>query len=272
MHKAVTKLLPSLLFLLTTSNLSATQVDPVTLEEAIRDAGMTFQGTVTKIESQVSTNINLGYEPLVYGFVGFRIDRTIKGEVEGGGNSITLQFEDCFVYQPEKQELFLKKYPTMEPVHLSYAMQPTMTTKHGGGMACHINGMPSFRVGESDILFTLKNLSHVSCPLIGWWQGRYSIINKSIYPVMWLNPNDTIDFAPYGIEEEEAAMKSGFAYPPWIRQFDWLPQKGAKRISPDQFADYLDRQVNKLTQAQFLARTSPPEPVKSADPTDLFIT
>lgn len=43
-----------------------------------------------------------------------------------------------------------------------------------GGVTLHIPDMPSFALGERDVLFIAGNGSSV-CPLVGVWQGRYYV-------------------------------------------------------------------------------------------------
>lgn len=264
-NKVVILSLGSIFLALTLRNLSATIIAPVTIDEAIGDAGFIFQGTVTKIESRVATDFGTNYQADFYAFVTFRIEQTFKGEVEGGSNTLTLPFVDCYVMDVKKHELTLKQKPSMESGLAIIQQQPYTADQPGEGMACHTHGMPSFTVGESDILFVQKDISGSRCPLVGWGQGRYSIINNKIYPVTWITPKGEIDFAPYGVEEEQEAEKLGQVLPNKARQTHWQPPKMAKRMGPDEFGEYIERNVIKLGQAQFLAKTPPLAPIKNAN-------
>jgi hypothetical protein len=251
--------LGSLLLALATTNLSATRIDPVTIDEAIRDAGFIFQGTATKIESRIATDMGSNYQGDYYAFVTFRIERIFKGAVEGNSTTLTLPFESCLTGDPKKQQDFREQ-------------QPAITAQHGYGMGCMISGMPTFIVGESDILFVEENIAGGSCPLLGWWQGRFSIVNNKIYPVAWLTQEGGIDFtAPYGLEEEQVAQKRGKALPLEAQKHHWKPTKGAKRMEPDDFAGFIEQKLRNLEKTQFMAgKLAPKMPVKSADFNDPF--
>jgi hypothetical protein len=250
--KPFTVWLGSLLLALATTNISALSMDLITIDEAIRDAGFIFQGTVTKIESRKATDLGLNYVGEYYAFVTFNIERIFKGEVAGNGTTLTLPFESCLVGDPQKQ--------------------PAMTKQPGEGMGCMITGMPTFIVGESDILFVEENVAGGSCPLVGWWQGRFSIVNNKIYPVAWLTQEGGIDFtAPYGLEDEQAAQKRGEALPLEAQKHHWKSMKGAKRMGTDDFAGFIERKLRDLEKTQFMAgKLAPKMPVKSADFNDPF--
>jgi hypothetical protein len=55
---------------------------------------------------------------------------------------------------------------------------PTLTLRFyggpAGGVAVHIPDMPTFAVGERDVLFVAGN-GHDVCPLVGLWQGRFRV-------------------------------------------------------------------------------------------------
>ncbi|MEQ1544058.1 hypothetical protein [Methyloglobulus sp.] len=258
-NKSFTVWLGSFLLALASGNLSATQVDPVTIDEAIRDAGFIFQGTVTKIESRLSTDMGSNYDGEYYAFVTFRIERIIKGEVDGNGTTFTLPFESCLTGDPKKQQDFREQ-------------QPAVTAQHGYGMGCGITGMPHFKVGDSDILFVGSDYAGAMCPLVGWGQGRYSIVNNKIYPVTWLTKEGDIDdTAPYGLEDEQEAEKRGEVLPQEAKKHHWKPMKGAKRMGPDDFTGVIERKLRDLEKTQFMAgKLAPKKPVKSADFNDPF--
>ncbi len=85
-------------------------------DEAIRDAGLIFQGTVTKIQSRVALEMGPNYQADFYAFVIFCIERVFKGEVEEGGNSITIPFDHCAIIDFEKQSLTLKQEPSIDGI------------------------------------------------------------------------------------------------------------------------------------------------------------
>jgi hypothetical protein len=257
--KPFTVWLGSLLLALATTNLSATRIDPVTIDEAIRDSGFIFQGTVIKIESRLSTDMGSNYERDFYAFVTFRIERIFKGALAGDGTTLTLPFMSCFTMNPKKQQSVIEQ-------------QPAMTEKPGEGMGCTITGLPTFIVGEREILFVWNDYTNAMCPLVGWGQGRYSIVNNKIYPVTWLTKEGDIDdTAPYGLEDEQEAEKRGEVLPQEAKKHHWSPPKGAKRLGSDDFADVIERKILDLEKTQFMAgKLAPREPVKSADFNDPF--
>ncbi|MDD2722608.1 MAG: hypothetical protein PHH59_01120 [Methylovulum sp.] len=257
-------ILAGFLLLLASGNLFATQVDRVTLDEAIRDAGLIFQGTVTKIESHTLAELGTNYEPMRFAFVTFRVERVIKGQIEGDGTTLTLPFHSCLVLDYKRQKSMMEQEPTLSPTDALMKMQPAMTEELGVGMACEITGMSHFIGGESDILFVDKEAG--SNPLVGWGQGRYSIVNNKIYPVAWLTQEGGIDFtSPYGLKDEQEAEKLGQMLPQEAQKHGWTPPKGAKRMEPDEFSEVIERKLHDLEQTQFMAGKPSVEPVKSAD-------
>jgi len=162
------------------------------------------------------------YDGEYYAFVTFRIERIFKGEVAGNGTTFTLPFESCLTGSPKTQQ----DYQNQQPSGDFRKHQPAITEQSGDGMACGITGMPHFKVGDSDILFVESNYAGAMCPLVGWGQGRYSIVNNKIYPVAWLTKEGGIDFtAPYGLKDEQEAEKHGEVLPQEAKKHHWSPPK-----------------------------------------------
>ncbi|MDD2724927.1 MAG: hypothetical protein PHH59_13005 [Methylovulum sp.] len=264
-------ILAGFLLLLASGSLFATQVDRVTLDEAISEAGLIFQGTVTKIESRIASDMGSNYEKEFYAFVTFRVDRLIKGQIEGGGATFTLPFISCVVFDYKKQMARLEQQPTMNPTEAVIEQQPAMTEQLGEGMVCMVSGMPRFMIGDSDILFVHGNYAYAMNPLVGWWQGRFSIVNNKIYPVTWLTKEGGIDFtAPYGLEDEQEAEKLGQVLPQKARKHGWTQPQDARRMGPDEFVEVIEKKLRGLEKNQFMAGAQTQKPVKSADFKDSF--
>jgi hypothetical protein len=116
-------------------------------------------------------------------------------------------------------------------------------------------------------LFTHKVIDGVAFgSILGMWQGRFSVVNNKMYPVMWSTPQGGIDFrAPYGLKEEQAAVKRGLALPPEAKQYGWKPVKGSKRMEPAEFGAVIERLVKEQERTRFLLKEPPLKPVKNAD-------
>lgn len=246
-------------------NLSASVNRPTPFDEAIRDSALIFQGTVIKIESRIASDFGPNYEAEYYAFVTFRIERILKGEVEGDGTSFTLGFSSCFVGDFKKQ--------------------PNMAIQSGEKSFCldHYH-TPTFEVGENNFLFVFENEHGVH--LI----RRFSVINNKIYPVAWLAKEGVIDktppygygttreieagidfTAPYGLKEEQEAEKRGEKIPREAKKYHWAPPKGAKRVHSDDFVYAIERELRRLERIQFMTgKLAPNLPVKSADFNDPY--
>lgn len=266
--QSITLRLGSLLLLLASAHASATQVDRVTLDQAVRDAGLIFQGTVTKIESRSASDMGSNYVGMYYAFVTFRVEHLLKGQIEGNSTTFTLPFENCLALDYSKAQKLREQNPTMTQTEVLAKMLPFTGTAQTPEvrMGCGTTGMPTFDIGESDILFVLQNVTDGTSPVVGWWQGRYSIVNNKIYPVTWTTDKGGLDFtAPYGQKDEQDAEKRGEALPLEAKKHHWEPDKGAKRVGPNEFIEVVERMVRNLEQTEFMAGKSSPPPVKSAD-------
>jgi hypothetical protein len=146
LNKHVRSLVAAGALLTTLSPVHAATIDPVSPRELVEDAQLILQGVVTNVEYKNSEATSSGQGRLPHTFVTFAIEQTFKGSAAGGGH-ITLRFEGG----PD-----------------------------GTGKAMLVPGMPMFDIGDRDILFVSHN-RNLPCPLVGWEQGRFRVLNGAVY-------------------------------------------------------------------------------------------
>lgn len=123
----------------------ATDIAPVSQKDLIQKAELIFEGTVVDIQYRSSDAIK-GGNGVPHTFVTFRIHKVFKGNPPPGGQ-ITLRF-------------------TGGPRGKSHILM--------------IPGVPLFNRGERGILFARGNTVAI-CPLVGWSQGRFRIVDGMMY-------------------------------------------------------------------------------------------
>jgi hypothetical protein len=117
---------------------AATTVVAPTFEQLVARAEIVFEGEVTATQVRVSADRE--GSPIVTD-VTFRVARTLKGKV---GPAVTLEFLGGTV----------------------------------DGRTLHVDGVPTFRVGDRDVLFAITSQRLVS-PLVGMMHGRFRIVSDS---------------------------------------------------------------------------------------------
>lgn len=145
LNKHVRSLVAAGALLTILSPVHAATIDPVSPRELVEDAQLILQGVVTKIEYK-NSEAAPGQGRLPHTFVTFAVEQTFKGNAAGGGH-IVLRFEGG----PD-----------------------------GTGKAMLVPGMPMFDIGDRDILFVSHN-RNLPCPLVGWEQGRFRVLNGAVY-------------------------------------------------------------------------------------------
>ena len=153
------------------SNVGATAFDPLNLRQLVRQADLIFEGVVTAVEYRMSDRTTAADVALPHTFVTFEIAQTLKGST-AGNRYITLRFQGG----PD-----------------------------GQGNAMMVSGVPLFDVGQRDILFVSGNGAHI-CPLVGWEQGRFRVIDGLVYTnagqEVWVTRRGEIAFGPYHALDE----------------------------------------------------------------------
>ncbi len=109
----------------------------------IKEADLIVEGVVSNIDYKESTGDGKLTETLIHTFVTFTVEHIFKGDILTG-NTITLRF------------------------------QGGLESK--GGITV-IDEIPLFDIGDRDILF-VKDNEDSPCPLVGWNQGLFRVINK----------------------------------------------------------------------------------------------
>ena len=215
------------------SPVHAATLDPLSPQELVEDAQLILQGVVTKIEYK-NSEAAPGHVSLPHTFVTFAVERTFKGNAADKGQ-ITLRFEGG----PD-----------------------------GTGNAMMASGIPLFDLGDRDILFVGKNRD-LPCPLVGWEQGRFRLLNGSVYneqgQEVGVTADDQLAFGAYHALPEVTTHNMGGT----ILTFEEtepeakpvLPPQ-ARRLDAAGLANFIDGAVRKHHTPQQLA-TVPPVP--SAD-------
>ncbi len=141
----------------------ASTFDRVTFRDRITRAELIVQGVVTRIDHRNSDVAGPEHVRLPHTFVTVRIERLFKG-TSADGDTITLRLEGG----PDGQGRFL-----------------------------HVAGVPSFRVGDRDVLFIRRNGTSI-CPLVAWEQGRVRVIRGEVYDdfgnELWVTPDGDVAF------------------------------------------------------------------------------
>jgi hypothetical protein len=217
------------------------------IEAQVRQAELIVQGTVVAVETRLSDADAASPYPIPHTFVRYRVERVLKGAVEGG--EITLRF-------------------TGGPIDRSRFMAPS--------------GVPLFDVGDRDVLLAQGNLEAV-CPLVGCASGRFRMVDGFLVseegrrlqlsddgeivdgPAMKLDAvnitrmSDTIRLERVEVpgpgevilDPRDPAVRAGLDP---VRDF-----------SPDRFVAYLDRVVQAAHTKEELEQSAR-TPMPSADP------
>ena len=192
------------------ANVGATTLDPVSFPQLVRQADLIFEGVVTAVEYRMSDRTTAADVALPHTFVTFEVAQTLKGGT-AGNRSITLRFQGG----PD-----------------------------GQGNAMMVSGVPLFDVGHREILFVRGNGVHI-CPLVGWEQGRFRVIDGLMYTnegqEVWVTRRGEIAFGPFHALDEvlthnldgtrltfEAPAAQAVRPPPTGRQ--WLDASGFKNV------------------------------------------
>jgi hypothetical protein len=238
----------------------ATTIDPVTIQQLVREAELIFEGVVTRVEYRVSDVATPSHVALPHTFVTFAIEQTLQGSTVND-RSITLRFQGG---------------------------------SDGNGSIMLVPGIPLFDVGDRDILFVRGNGEHL-CPLVGWEQGRFRVIGGLVYTdngqEVWLTRRGTLAFGPsHALEEVLTHNLAGTALtfevpsvaaartPPTGRQ--WLNADGFKntitglvgQLQTHQQLTALPPVASADIQKAFYVRVSPPEPPPPVPPSEGFNT
>lgn len=119
----------------------ATSVIPPTFPELVAEAESIVQGTVTAVESRLTTAPN--GRPVIMTFVTVTVADSVKGTATAG-SSLTLQFLGGTV----------------------------------GKQTLAVTGMPTFKVGDREFLFVQGNGKNY-CPLVALYHGRYRVLTDA---------------------------------------------------------------------------------------------
>jgi len=227
------------LVLASMSNVGATHHDPVGARQLISDAEFIYEGVVTAVDYRMSDVATSEHVALPHTFVTFEVERTFKGRA-ANGQSITLRFEGG----PD-----------------------------GADRVMMVPGMPLFDVGDRDILFVRAN-GETPCPLVGWAQGRFRLINDSVYTdvgqEVWLTARGEFAFGPYHPLAEVtthnlAGMTLEFESP--SPKGVYTPPRGARRLDMMGLRDFITQSVQRSYAPEALAGL---RPLASADIRDAF--
>lgn len=218
-----------MLYALTMLPVGASIIDPVTPQQLSKDAELVFEGEVISVDYRMSEPGN-GAPSLPHTFVTYRIDRLLKGASQDG-NIIVLRMQGG-------------------------PMQ-------GGHMAMMVAGMPTFDVGDRDLLFVRGNGQAIA-PLVGWDQGRFRVVNGLVYSddghEIFLDPQNRFIRGqarplPEVLTHRMGKVEIGFAAPSSAAPFS--PPSGARRATESEFV----RAVQGL-----ITTTNRPEALKAAAP------
>jgi len=139
-------------------SLPASTILPVPFQERVSRAEVIVEAVVQSIAYKNSSVIEPGDREIPHTFVTFAIEQIVKGEY-AGGQTITLRF---------------------------------IGGQDGKGNTTYVPGLPSFQVGDREILFVRKNGKSI-CPLIGWGQGRLRIVRGQVFDdtgfQVWISPD-----------------------------------------------------------------------------------
>lgn len=213
----------------------ATIIDPVTPRQLASEAELVFEGEVVAVDYSMS-DAGRGLDALPHTFVTYQIDRLFKGDSELG-DLIVLRFQGG-------------------PVP-------------GSDLAMMVAGMPTFDVGDRDVLFVRDN-GRAIAPLVGWGQGRFRIVDGIVYSdegrELSLNREDRFVFGAAQPLTEVLTHQMGdvelrFAEPSQGRTF--TPSTESRRMTAEEFARAIDRLIATTNRPEELVALTP-QP--SADP------
>lgn len=171
---------------LVTRPLSATTILPLTDQELVKKTDLIFQGVVVRIDNRRSRFRTASEAAVPHTFVTFRVERILKGKHTGQSNLFTLRF----LGGPDSAA---RRFMRVE-------------------------GCPDFDIGERVVLFVRRN-ERSPCPIAGWSQGRFRIINGEIFSdtgrEVWFSPAGLLAFGPeHNLREVRTHHRGGniFAY------------------------------------------------------------
>lgn len=229
-HNALNALVLAAIWLATLPAGAAT-LDPVTPEQLAREAELIFAGEVVDVQYRMSET-GPGLASLPHTFVTFHIDRLFKGDSETG-DFITLRFRGGPV--PDSD------------------------------VALIIPGVPLFDRGTRSILFVRGN-GHSWVPLVGWEQGRFRLVDGSVYTddgrEVWLAQDDAFVFGPERPLPEVLTHRMGEvelgrgASEPSQHTPDFRPPAGAHHATAEEFSEAVERLVARTHTTAELERLS----------------
>lgn len=139
---------------------AATSLREVSLADRVVRADLIADMTVVSVATRLSTAAGPEEPALPHTFVTFRVDRRIKGDLVG--DTVTLRF---------------------------------LGGEDGQGLRLDVAGIPTFEVGDREILFVQGNGERM-CPLVGWEQGRFRVVADEVYGThgqeLWVAPGDQL--------------------------------------------------------------------------------
>ena len=206
------------------------------LSERVERAQLIAEGVVVSIDHRTSDVVAPGDQSVPYTFVTFSIERIVKG-AHDGGETLTLRF---------------------------------LGGPDGSGRTMHVAGLPSFEIGDREILF-VRDGSTV-CPLVSWGQGRLRVVRDEIFDDagfrVWITPEGRLARGDKRIDVEQAG------YP--LRAPDQASHEPRSKFAPPAGSALPDGAgmiavLREMTRAQRASGgTSSPEIVKSARIGDRF--
>ncbi len=214
-------------------NSHATILVHKTEHDLVRESDLIFQGTVVEVQYRLSDRLKEKDSRIPFTFVTFKIGRILKGNVDDS-EFITLRFAGG--YGGEKKYL-------------------------------RIPGIPLFDKEDRDILFVTGNGKRI-CPLVGWNQGRFRIIDNFVFSdsgeEVWLTDKEKITFGETHPFKDVISNTVGDVVFEKVSSEPLRDEKikiTRKTLSRDAFIDFIAQLVAKLHTKKELSEL---EPVKSA--------
>lgn len=197
--------------------------------DLVKESELIFEGTVTEVAYRLSDKVDEKDSQIPFTFVKFKIEKILKGKTDDR-EFITLRFAGG--YEGEKTYL-------------------------------RILGIPLFDKGDHDILFVIGNGKRI-CPLVGWNQGRFRIIDKVVYSdsgeEVWLTDKEQITFGKVHPFKEVISNTIGDVVLEKVSseplRDEELKMKG-KKLEQEEFMDFIAQMVSDLHTAKELAGLAP---------------
>lgn len=220
-RRAAARLLAAFTLTLFPTILMATSLNPLTDTELVRKADLIFQGVVTRVDYRMSTILTTGDVQLPHTFVTFHVERVLKGKYSGTSSQFTLRLTGG-------SNPIAKRFMRLE-------------------------GCPDFDIGERVVLFVRQN-QHALCPLAGWAQGRFRIVNDAVFSdsgrEVWLTAQSTLVLGPRrALAEVRTHHRGGGIYAYRVASSDvsetsvTLPPMTGTRLTLSTFISYVSWRV-----------------------------